>query len=239
MWPQKMNATSGSHWSAELLVPQSECGHGFREPTPHGGRANQPGWRATPQKEPGPQDSPAEKFTPTALLTHLCAVNGGEKMKSRSCLICCPSDLCITTAWSLSYWRPMCKELCLAHSKLSLNVSYQLSKVKGLVFENRGHCTPPKTVSFPSWARALPPAQRLKGRATCWEHVFGQHCKVPYKSKSCFPHSPMSKAILNLKLGFKKIGFGVNLANNFPFLDTCSSDSLTLVAPQNTAQWEK
>lgn len=116
-------------WSRESS--SLTAGHSFGEPTPCTGTPRQTGLGTSTKREPRPKRL-LWRGSPHALVRLSMCYQCERKMKSRSSLIHCTLGLCIIAAGAGSYWIPTCKELrtVLGHSKLSLNVSFQLSKWK-------------------------------------------------------------------------------------------------------------
>lgn len=88
-------------------------------------------WEQPQRGNPGPRGYCGEVH-PHGLVRLSMCYQCERKMKSRSSWIHCTLGLCIIAAGAGSYWIPTCKEhrTVLGHSKLSLNVSFQLSKWK-------------------------------------------------------------------------------------------------------------
>lgn len=81
-------------------------------------------------------------------------------------------------------------ELCLAHSKLSLNVSYHLNKWKSqyLKMENTLYIQNP--CSFLSGKEHCLQCTDRKGKIICYKHISWQHFKITYSRRGFFPHNP-------------------------------------------------
>lgn len=139
-------------------------------------------------------------------------------MKSRSCLIHCTRSLhsnswvyCLLNTSALKNKTKQNLELHLAHSKLSLNVSYHLNKWKSqyLKMENTMYIQNP--CSFLSGIEHCLQCTDWKGKIICYKHISWQHFKITYVGEGFSPHIPQALMRFSVQNHFFKKVFVLKL----------------------------